>query len=56
MAEPFLKQYEVLFQKAKADIAIAFHAIEAHDPDIDNATEFKNYVEQVISSASGKKN
>jgi len=31
MAETFFKQYEVLFQKAKADIAIAFHAIDAHD-------------------------
>jgi HEPN domain-containing protein len=53
MAETFLKQYEVLFQKAKADIAIAFHAIDAHDPDIDNATilfHFQQAVEKLLKA------
>jgi HEPN domain-containing protein len=47
----FPRQYEILFQKAKADLAISFHSIDAHDEDIDNAVilfHFQQAVEKLI--------
>lgn len=38
MAEKYPKQYEILLRKAKADIAMALHALDAGDADIDDAT------------------
>ena len=38
MAELFPKQYAIFFQKAKADIAIAFQALDSCNIEIDNAT------------------
>jgi HEPN domain-containing protein len=51
MDKKFPRQYEILFQKAKADIAISLLSIDAHDEDIDNAAilfHFQQAVEKLI--------
>jgi HEPN domain-containing protein len=53
MADKFPKQYGILLQKAKADIAIAFRALDAGDNDIDNATilfHFQQAVEKLLKA------
>ena len=53
MAENYPRQYEILLKKAKADIAISFHALDADDSDIDNSTilfHFQQAVEKLLKA------
>jgi HEPN domain-containing protein len=53
MGDAFLKQYAILLQKAKADIAIAIQAIDSQNKEIDNATilfHFQQAVEKLLKT------